>query len=251
MAKVSALGAARRVAPGASKKSDPNIIVAQDVRDFGNPNTVLFTRDQVVEAIEGYAEGDSLYKQGEALKKLHRMTVEAAGLHSYVQNWANAGNFPEHNPKLVTNPDAKGTLITYMVIDKEVKLDDQQFAGLANLVGAVNAEANTIKRDEIYFDQDRLEAPVEVKEKGKAVQKTVLELIDEAISEKFQAVGREDLLEGLFTIKPKFTTRKGLVKKGLQLVGGQGPAAAGKLAEFIERSNTIVSLRPGSGGAKE
>jgi hypothetical protein len=242
----SALGAAKRVVAGTSKKSSSPIIVASEVRDFANPSNVLFSRDQVAEAIQGYAEGDSLFKQGEALKKLHRPTVEAFGQHNYVQGWANDGTFPEHNPKLVVNSDASGTLITYMVIDKEVKIDEGQFANLANLIGAPEAEANTVKRDEIYFNQDRLETQVEVKEKGKTVSKSVLELIDEAVSTALTNAGREDLLDGLFEIKPKFTTRKGLIKKGLSLVG----ASPTKLAEFVDATQAIVSLRPGNGGSK-
>jgi hypothetical protein len=236
--KVSALKAATRKADTSTAKTDPRIIVASEVRDFRDPDKVLYTKDQVVEAIDGWVEGDRLEKQSKSLKKLHEPTIDDFALYHYAKRWAAKGTRPD-NPKLVTQPVA-GSTISYSVKDQERILADDKFAQLANLIGATAAEENTVKRDEISFNQDKLEEDVG--------GQTVLEHIDAAISDYFDKLGRSDVLEGLFEIKPKFTTKKGLIDKGLGLVGGPGPDAARKLREFIDASMAPTAMRADASG---
>lgn len=235
----SALKAARRTDTGPVKKADGRIIVACDCPDLNDPGSVLFSKDQVIEAIEGFAEGDRLEKQADSLKKLHEPTVKQFGVSHFAKRWAGQGGRPD-NPTLTTKDDGSGVIVSMQVKDQAIKLNDTEFAALANLIGAKEAEEHTVKRDEIYFNQDKLAEEVN--------GKTVLEIIDEAVSGAFEKLKREDVLEGLFEIKEKFTTAKGLIDKGMVLVGGPGPDAARKLAEFIAASKAPVALRAGAGG---
>lgn len=241
MAKISALRSAVRSEVTGSKKSDPRTIVASDLRDFNSPNTILYSQAEIIKAINGYAEGDRMTKQGEALKTLHREPVETFGLNNTAYRWAEMGSLPE-NPKLVTDSSGKGTIISFMLTDREMKLDEVQFSSLANLIGAEEASDNTIKRDEIAFDPEKLNTEV-----VESDNQTVIEIVDEAISNAFERLGRTDLLEGLFVIKERFTTKKGLLPKGLALVR-DGKDSPQKLTEFVRASRTVISLRPGNVG---
>lgn len=237
----SALRSAARKETAVSKKTDHRIIVAADVPDLSSPGNVLFTKDQIIEAIDGFAEGDRLEKQGKALKQLHEPTVEQWGVNAFARRWADQGQRPD-NPTL-TSGDT-GTIVSMAVKDQSIKLNDQEFARLANLIGAKQAEANVIKREEIAFDQDLLQVKVAEAKDDKGAEMTVLDIIDKAISDAFEKLKRTDCLTGLFVISDKFATQKGLLDKAVGLVGKDSR----KLAEFIEASKAPVALRAGSSG---
>lgn len=245
MAKLSALGGAVRKTPGAAAKPKANIIVAADVIDPETQN-VVFNRDQIIEAIDGYAEGHKLEEQGKALKEMHRPTLVQTAQRGFAKQWVAAGSQPE-NPKLTTNEQGTGTFIGAAFVDREMKLDENQFNELAAVIGQEAAEANTTHRDEISFNAEKLNQTVKVG----ADEKTVLELVDEAITNAFTKIKREDLLEGLFVVKEVFQTNKGLLPKGLSLVGGPGAGAQSKLYEFLNAARVITTLKPGSGGSKD
>lgn len=246
MAKISALSGAVRKTAGAAKKPAANIMVASDLSDPENPNHVICTKDQVIEAIDSYAEGHKLEEQGKALKEMHRPTLTQFVQRNFCKQWVTAGSLPE-NPKVTTNESGTGTFIGAALVDREMKLDENQFAELSAVIGEEAAEKNVKRYDEISFNNEKLNLPVIVK----GAEKTVLEVVDEAITNAFKGIKREDLLEGLFEVKEVFTTKKGLLPQGLQLVGGASPGAVTKLYDLLNAARVITMLKPGNTGTKD
>lgn len=255
MAKLSALKGAVRKTAGAAAKPKANIIVASDVLDPETQN-VVFTANQVVEAIDGYAEGHKLEEQGKALKEMHRPTLVQTAQRGFSKQWVAEGTQPE-NPKITTNAQGTGTFVGAAFVDREMKLDENQFNEIVAVIGEEKAEANIVRRDEISFNPEKLNTvlvPAKLDPKTQEEiepAQTVLDLVDEAISAALQKAGREDVLEGLFVVKEVFQTKKGLLPKALGLVGGPGPGAQVKLYDLLNAARVITTLKPGGAGAKE
>jgi hypothetical protein len=245
MAKLSALSGAVRKTTGSAKKPAANIIPAADLV---NPEggAVIFSRDQVVEAMEGTAEGKRLEDQGKALQVMHRPTLVQFVQRNMVKQWVSSGRQPE-NPKLSTNSDGTGTIIGAALVDKAMKMDDNQYQELVSVIGEKQAEANVVHRDEISFNNEKVNQEVEVGGKTR----TVLEIVDEAITEAFKKIKREDLLQGLFEVKEVFETKKGLLPNALTLVGGPVPGAQVKMYDLLQAARVITNLKPSGGGAKD
>lgn len=237
--KLSALGGAVRKVAGAASKPKANIIVAGNVVDPETQN-IVFTGEQVVDAIEGYAEGHKLEEQGKSLKEMHRSTLVQTAQRGFVKQWVQEGTQPE-NPKITTNAQGTGTFIGAAFVDREMKLDENQFNELVSVIGEDKANANVVRRDDISFNPDKLAIDVN--------GKSVLEMVDEAITGYFEKADRADLLDGLFVVKEVLQTQKGLLPKALGLVG-VGPGAQVKMFNLLNAARVITTLKSG-GAAKE
>jgi hypothetical protein len=127
---------------------------------------------------------------------------------------------------------------------KEVKLP---------LVPSFDAEGNAVyfnpKKDtETKIVPDGTDAPKGWKPLMR--RQTYFDLIDSSISERFTKLYGEEqagqLLEGLFTRKPVFKTKKGLLDRLVDFIGRATEGAAFRLAAAFEKANVEVQLKPGA-----
>lgn len=242
-APVNPFASAKKATPVASKPK-ANVIVAGDVLD---PNgQVLFERAAVVDAINNYCEGDTMVKQGEAMMTTNRPTVLAFGKQAYTQNWVELQRLPD-NPKISTDATGTGRIIGCGFNDRQVNLNDAEFAEMVALMGADAAEANVTRRNEFKLNPEVLDQEVACKDlkTGKPVTKPVMEHIAEALQAKF--ADNPEILGNLFSLTEVFKTNKGLIHKGLQLAtqNPKSPAAAIQLQEFLRVTKTVIQLKPG------
>lgn len=245
MAKLSALGSAVRKTPGAGKKPPANIVVASDIVE---PSLNLNLKQaEIIAAIEGFAEGKKMYDEGDSMMKTHRPVLTAAATFTYARQWVQQGSQPE-TPKLTTKGDGSGVFISSIFFDKEVNIADPEIATLANVIGAGPAEASVSKYDQISFNDEKANVKVQITEKGKKVEKTLIEIVDAAITEAFTKYGIQDQLPGLFEVKEVSKTKKGLLPQGLTLVGGPQPGAIPKLVSFLQAAKIVLGFKPGSSG---
>jgi hypothetical protein len=251
----SAFGRAAVKPAGSAAAPASPIIVAADVID---PVTgmKLYTRQQVVDAMHQLIEGKILESKAKALISTAEPLIRNVARRAYVKLWADAGNRPKKSPKLVENPNGVGSWITTVVTDAERILDDGTFAKLAEAIGKENAQSVTIRREEFSLNPAKLEVEVpNVKIEatdddgeplkdaaGKVIMRnaTVMDFVDQAITEKFAAY--PDLLDGLFTKKPVFKTSKGMIDR---LLGFVGMGNHNRLEEAMVAGRVTIQLRPG------
>jgi hypothetical protein len=237
---------ARRKAPAGSKKSDANIITACD---FVSYNGGAFSKNDVVQALDAYCEGHTMFEQGKAMKDTNRPTLLYLARTMFAKDWLMQGTRPK-NPKVCSTEDGRGRHCAVLFFDSANKLDNGSFASLANLIGRENADALTIQRDDFTLNPELLYEKVKVKGRnGKEVEMVVMDAIAEAIQDKFAP--SPEIARDLFTITPMFTTSKGMIDKGPQLVcPDKSPASAARLAQFLELGRFTTQIKPGASGTE-
>ncbi len=222
------------------KKSDSPIFVAADVTD--SKGAVLVSKEQVVEAINGFATGKELENQGLALQETHRPTLGLFGRSRFAELWASDGVLPR-SPKLTTKPDGTGTQVTMSFVDRPKLLSDEAFKGICDCIGEKNAE-EAVERFTTYSIDATLAAK-KVKVEGKEL--TFQEHIEEALVKYFPEEYHEAISAML---KPKnvFQTKKGCITRLLDWCGRSTPNVKNKLAEALVKVPIITSFKPGTVG---
>lgn len=226
---------------GAKKKSTAPIFVAADVVD--PDGKTIFTKEQVKEAITGFAQGKELEKQGQALMETHRPALSEFGRRNFCRVWASTGSPPSSSPKLTTNEAGTGTMITMSFVDRQMNLTDDQYAHLSNVIGPKNAE-EAVERYTQYTIDAKLAAREETINGEKA---TIQDHIEKALMAYFPE-DKHDLLGEMLKPKDVFQTKKGIIQRGLDFVGRGSPTAALKLAEFLVSARVIQMFKPGAVG---
>lgn len=223
-------------------KSKSPIYVAKDCKDFVT-GKLTYSRDEVANALENVAEGVKMIALGDAMKEQNRPIVEVFATTNFVQDWVLAGSRPE-NPKVVQNEIGDGYHCQVSFVDSAKKLDDNQFGKLANLIGAEKAEESVERRHDFTINPDLLGDEVNVKKDGKVVKQNVMEAITEALQDRFGP--SPEILGSLFVAKEVFTTKKGLIDRGIQLVTtGKTTADMARMAQFLDAIRATISLKPG------
>jgi aspartate 1-decarboxylase len=225
----------------AKKPSAAPIIVAADLLD--DKQKVIYSREQIEEAIIGYAKGKEQEKAGQALMETHKPALGEFARRRFAQLWAVQGARPKSSPKFTTKEDGTGTQIVMSFIDRPTNMSDETFADLAELIGAENAELAVDR-----FTQYTIDAAIAKREITINGQKaTFQEHMEKALLAYFPEEHHESLGAML---KPKevFQTRKGVIDKALDFVGRTHPKAADRLAEFLVRARIIVAYKPGAVG---
>jgi hypothetical protein len=246
-AAVNPFAAAKRSAPQGSSKPKTGVYVAADLPDPKDPKNILLKQAQIVEAIENYCQGNRMVNEGEAMKETNRPSVLLFARHHFALDWLMNGKFP-NNPKVAVDQSGAGTVASVIFQDREIKLTNDEYADYSNLVGAKNAEATTISRDEFWLNPELLEQEIEAPdEKGKPVKKRIMEHIADALGTKFAK--RADILSNLFHVKPKFCVAKGTIHKGVELVcpnGPKDPATSTRLVDFLIKGKFVTQIKPGA-----
>lgn len=255
----SAFGRAVKKPAGSAAAPASPIIVASDEIDPVTGVTI-YTKEQIIEAMHQLIEGKSLESKAKALISTAEPVVRDVARRAYVRLWTADGNRPKKNPKLVENPNGVGSWITTVVTDAERILDDGTFAKLADVIGKDNAHSVTIRRDEFALNPTKMEMEVPglqveatdddgepLKDvAGRVIMRnaTVMDLVDQAITEKFDKY--PDILDGLFTKKPVFKTKKGMIDRLLGFIGmGGNNNRVEKLNEAMVAGRVTIQLRPG------
>jgi len=240
---VNPFAAAQRKAPSGAKKSDAPIIVAADTKTYDGS---MYSKSEVIGAINGYVEGHQLFEQGKAMKDVGRTTIVAVARTKYAQEWLMNGKRPS-NPKMVTDETGDGAMLSVIFMDSVSKLDEISFGNLASLIGEDKAEELTLKRDDFVINPELLDQTVLVKKDGKNIKQNVMDAIAEALQDKFGP--SPEILASLFQVIPKFETTKGLIDKGLELVAPDKSAdSAEKLARFLEFGRFTTQIKTGATG---
>lgn len=256
----SAFGRAVKKAPAGAGKTAPNVFVAED---FVDPvtNEVLYSQKQVVDAINKLCEGKAMAKTAETLIETYDPIVKTVATRLYAQTYVNAGHRPEKAPKIVTSKDGTGDWITTAFKDAEKNMDKNAFDALAKVIGQKNAEAATIKRDEFSLNSNKLEIELDdlpevevLDDNDEAIKgpdgaplmrkQTVMDLVDAAITEKF--ADRPGILDGLFTVKPVFKTKKGMIENLLDYVGKGTANSVNNLEKALKAARVTCSVTAGS-----
>jgi len=235
----SMFGSAKKTETAKTTGTRSPIFVANEVRD--NEGNVLFSQTDVVEAINKFCEGAELIKTGEGLQETNKPIVEAFARKEMAKYWVTEGNRPDPNPKVTTEASGEGVFINTIFQDKEVKLSEQEFDYLASVIGSDNAKNWTKNYTELTLNPEKLNIEVEINGETKLVQ----DIIDEAVSEAFAKISREDLLDGLLIAKDVFKTRKGLLDKLLAFVGSNRSTAVNNLEEALQAAKVTMQLKPG------
>lgn len=240
---------AAKAKPAAASKPKVEVQLAGDVIEADGK--VKYTREQVVAALENYCLGHDQADEAEALMNTAKPIVTAMGLQVYAQQWIALQRKPD-SPKVTTDPNAT-RLLTYTFQDRQINLNEGEYAILCNLLGADVAEANVENRNEFKLKPETLDTSIHIKDsKGKTHEKTVMEFVAEALQEKF--VDHPDILANLFEMKPIFRTQKSVLHKALQLtMTAQGIAdktLSHRIQAFVKAIKTPISLKP-SGGTGE
>lgn len=263
MAKLSAFGSAKTQTATKPAKAGAPMFIAADLRDSNGQ--IVFSQKQIQEAITGYVEGAKLKSQAKTLMETNETIVEDFALTMYARNYATNGRRPDKSPKLLANPDGTGVWLTTAFLDAERNMDANQFAALASVIGKENAEKWTVKESIFSMDNDTLTTelpdlpevevmdddgePVVINGKPQMRKQTVMDQVDAALSEKFAS--RPEILEKLFTVKPRWTNRKGMIDALLDCVGRGTPEAATKLVSAFKAGRVTIQLKPGMSGSED
>jgi hypothetical protein len=233
---------ASRKPTAATKKVAGNIFTPQDMTTYDGAK---FSKDDIAGAITAYGEGHTMFEQGKAMKETNRPTILAVARTKQAEKWLMEGARPS-SPKLHATDDGSGEFTTVIFMDSVVKMDDDRYANLANLIGAEAAEENTVRRDDFIINPELLGEKCKVFIDGKIQELTVMDAIGRALQTAFApspAVG-----SALFHTAAVFSTKKGLLDKGIQLVtSGKTPADAQRLAQFLEVGHFTTQVKPGGG----
>jgi hypothetical protein len=224
---------------GAKKTSDSPILVAEDVLDPAT-QAVILTRDQVVDAINGYAEGKSLEKKGQSLMNMHKESLGVFARLGFAKCWCSTGAKPR-SPKLVTKADGTGTQITMSFINKPSMLNDDQYKQMVNLLGAANAEECVERFTQYTIDARLASQKIDIG----GTNQTVQDHIESALLAYFPE-DKHELLGQMLKPKEVFQTRKGVLDRLLDLVGRGHPKAAERLADALVKCRVITSYKAGA-----
>lgn len=215
------------------------IFVADDVKD--NEGNVVFSKSQVIQAIEKFVEGDEHIKIGEGLQETNAPIVKAFARREMAKYWSEEGSRPDPNPKVTTDGTGEGVFIGTIFVDKEINLSTDEYDYLASVIGSNNAKGWTQNYTEFKLNPEKLNQEIEVNGEKKLVQ----EIIEEAVCEAFTKIGREDVLDGLLISKDIFKTKKGLLDKLLSFVGSNRTTVVNNLEEAMLAAKVIMQLKPG------
>lgn len=225
---------AQRVAPASASKVAGNIYVASNLTAFDGSN---LTTAQVVESVKNYSQGKELADQSKALLENNRPTVLKFAETKFAQQWLMSGGRPD-NPRIVIDSFASGPQLQVAFLDSCVKLDENRYSVLESHLGPVAAEENVVKRDQFFMNPELLEEVVEVNSNGKRVKMRVMDAVAEALQVWFAP--SPEILTSLFSIKPIFTTKKGMIDRAPSILcPDKSPASAVRLAQFIQDLVTV------------
>lgn len=232
---------AAKVKPTAALKPDSPIFLPADTTTYDGGH---YKAADIIDAVNNYAKGNAMEKEADAMQKASRPTILAVARTLFAMDWLKRGTRPS-TPKMYSDPQGKGSMLSIIFMDKSIKMDDNRYATLCNLIGADNAQKNTTQRDDFSFNPDLLEDEVEVKKDGKIIKQKVMTAIAEALQDKFAP--SPAILANLFHITPKFETNKGLLDKLPQFVAKDGTvASAHRLAQAMVDTSVVTQIKPGS-----
>lgn len=214
----------------------------------GTPKKGVYVATSPVEsqAIIDYCEGKKFEDQGKAMKETARPQVMALAMSNFIADWLTTRKRPD-NPAVASGIGADARYININFVDKPVMLNDESFAQLANLIGAQAAEDNTFKADIFSLNADLMEVEADVTINGKPAKMRVMDAIGAALQQVFAP--SPAVLSGLFSVKQVFTTVKGLIDKGPNLVAPDASnISKAKMKEFLEIAAATPQVKPGAMG---
>lgn len=255
--------------------------------DLLDPETgkVIFSADDISEAIKSYVEGSSLAAQGKTLMEINSPILTTVARRRYAEMWINKGARPS-SPKMLSSTDAQSPYLTAVFMNAQRNLDSNSFSHLAAIIGEDEAKSVVVQRDDFSLNAEKLgmELPqlplVEVvDENGKPVytntdgktkgfkkgekipkgwvpkmrMQTVMDQVDLALSKHFESLASqhkelETLLDGLFVRTPVFKTAKDMLLKLPDLIGAKTPLSSIRLAEAFEAARITIQLKSGQIG---
>lgn len=240
---VDPFAAATKKPTSSAKKSDVPIYVASDLKDsLGN---LIFSKTDICNAIDNYIEGHNLFEQGKAMKDSSRPVALAFARQSFAENWVMQGYRPK-NPKIQTEEDGKGNQLGVIFQDSVSNLDENSYAQLVSCIGKANAEENVTQGNEFTINSELLDEVVEVSDNnGGTKQQTVMAAMIEALQQKFAP--SPEILKNLFSAKPIFETKKGLIDRGLKYVtNGKTSKDIARLVDFMQVGKFTTQLKIGA-----
>jgi len=205
----------------------------------------IYSQKAVISAMENYALGRAKVDEGDALMETTRPIVTAAGLQVFAELFVELERKPD-NPKLTTDPNGNGVLMGVAFVDKQINLNEDEYANLANIVGAAAAEKMVENRNIFTLKPDTLDTEVEIIDKasGKVSKDTVMNHMAQALGELFK--DHPAIIDNLFELKPVFRTQKGVLHEALKHVGQpRDPGTQHRVQAFIRAIKTPISLKPG------
>jgi hypothetical protein len=219
-------------------KSGAPILVAADITDpDGN---VIATREQVVEAIKGFAKGKQLQTEGETLQETHKPILGEFARRGFSKEWAIQGVRPK-SPKITTDATGNGAHITMSFIDRTVMINDAQVAELANVIGPANAEQLVEKFTQYTIDAKIASQEVEIN--GEKV--TYQDHIEKALLSYFPEEHHE-MIGAMLKPKEIQQIKKGALDRLLDMVGRGKQTTAALLAEAIQKARIVVAYKAGA-----
>lgn len=228
--------AAKRAVP-ASQAPKGSIYIADAVLDQNQRE--LFPRAQVIQAHEAFMEGHRMATEAENMMSANRPILLAFGRARWCNEYIGLGKPPE-NPKIVRDATGAGGAINFIIQDRQINMNDDEKARLANIVGADRVDECVVNEEVFTLNAETLERTVKVN----GTEDTVMNHLAAAIQDKF--ADHPQLVAELFTVKPVQRTAKGLIDRGVELVtkGDRSPAALQRLVSFIETGKFSTQLKP-------
>ena len=167
-----------------------NVILADAVVDpSGN---VIYSKEEVVVAINDFIEGNAREKQGKTMKDSSRPVVEEFGLRTLAAQWLKNDKRPD-NPKIIApsyTRDDTGAVklsslpdrnMTFILQDSVTKLTPERYEVLCSCIGSNAASENTTKDSEFVFDSNVLKESITVKGR----ETTVMDVVRQALGIAF------------------------------------------------------------------
>ncbi len=232
--------AAAQVKPTAVSKPKAEVVLAEAVIDASGAE--LYSQATVIEAMNNFAVGKAKADEGEALMETTRPIVTALGLQVYAEQFVELERKPE-NPKITTDANGTGVLIGVSFVDRQINLNEAEYANLCNLVGAGEAEKMVENRNTFILKPDTLDLEVEVKVNGKAIKDTVMNHMARVLGETFAE--NPAIIANLFELKPVFRTQKGVIHNALKLVGTpRDGSTPHRVQSFLKAVKSPITLKP-------
>lgn len=222
------------------KKNDSPYLVADDIKE--TDGTIVYTKKEITDAIKNFVEGNTKEKEGAAMQETAKKFLGEFARRGFSRIWL-AENVRPKSPKLVTNPEATGAIVTTIFMDKPRNLTHDEFTALKAYLGEEEANGLVDNYEEYHLNGKLAQEKVTIKGKSGSYMDHII-----MACEKY--FGDDPKIEAIFQPKVVRTTKKGMLDRLLGLAG-KGPEAASRLANLILKTNVVTSYKAGSASSEE
>ncbi len=229
--------ASEAVAP--SQRSDGDIIFADALFDR-TTKEILYPKNVIEQAVMNYAKGKRMADDAEALMSGSRKPILEFGMDRFAEMYVAKGSRPA-NPKIFSDAEAHA-VIGMSFLDSHINLEENQYVQLEMVVGSKLAKDLVEKFDQFSFNTKVLSEKVKVEEDGKEIEKTVQQLVAEALKTLPAGIASRLLVK-----KNVFRTKKGIIDRGLELVGKD----VSRLVNYLKAADFTIQLKPQAAKGKD